>query len=52
MAYTEFTQRYESDKLASVSRKRLYWRLENGQWRIAWKKPSTFPTHHLRVALT
>ncbi len=38
MAYTEFTQRYDSDKLSSLSRKRLYWRMENGQWRIALEK--------------
>jgi murein L,D-transpeptidase YafK len=38
MAYTEFTQRYDSDKLSSVSRKRLYWRMESGQWRIALEK--------------
>jgi murein L,D-transpeptidase YafK len=38
MAYTEFIQRYESDKLASVSRKRLYWRQEEGQWRIVLEK--------------
>jgi len=43
MAYTEFTQRYESDKLASVSKKRLYWRLENGQWRIALEKAIDTP---------
>lgn len=50
MAYTEFTQRYDSDKLTSLSRKRLYWRMENGQWRIALEKaidvpnPTTNPT--------
>jgi murein L,D-transpeptidase YafK len=48
MAYTEFTQRYESDKLSSLSRKRLYWRMENGQWRIALEKAIdvTTPSHN------
>lgn len=43
MAYTEFTQRYDSDKLSSVSRKRLYWRMENGRWRIALEKALDIP---------
>jgi murein L,D-transpeptidase YafK len=38
MAYTEFTQRYSSDKLSNVSSKRLYWRLEKGAWRVALEK--------------
>lgn len=44
MAYTEFTQRYDSDKLSSVSQKRLYWRHENGLWRIALEKTLDTPT--------
>lgn len=43
MAYAEFTQRYDSDKLSSVSRKRLYWRPEQGQWRIALEKAVDMP---------
>lgn len=43
MAFTEFTQRYDSDKLSSVSRKRLYWRMENGQWRIVLEKALDAP---------
>ena len=43
MAYAEFTQRYDSDKLSSLSRKRLYWRMENGQWRIALEKSLDAP---------
>jgi murein L,D-transpeptidase YafK len=44
MAYTEFTQRYDSDKLAGVSQKRLYWRQEAGQWRIALEKAIDTPS--------
>ncbi len=44
LAYTEFTQRYESDKLSSTSRKRLYWRQEHGEWRIALEKAMEVPT--------
>lgn len=44
MAYAEFTQRYSSDRLSSVSRKRLYWRLEEGQWRIVMERTSELPT--------
>ena len=43
MAYAEFTQRYDSDKLSSVSRKQLYWRVEQGQWRIALEKALDLP---------
>lgn len=45
MAYAEFTQRYGSDRFSSVSRKRLYWRLDDGQWRIAMERTSELPTH-------
>lgn len=44
VAYTEFTQRYRSDRLNSVSRKRLYWRQEAGQWRIVMERNSALPT--------
>jgi murein L,D-transpeptidase YafK len=43
MAYTEFTQRYSSDKLSSFSSKRLYWRQEKGVWRIALEKAQDTP---------
>jgi hypothetical protein len=43
MAYAEFTQRYSSDRLSSVSRKRLYWRQDDGQWRIVMEKTSDLP---------
>lgn len=43
MAYTEFTQQYDSDKLASISRKRVYWRLEGDRWRIALEKAIDVP---------
>jgi len=45
MAYAEFTQRYSSDRLSSVSRKRLYWRLDEGRWHIVMEKTSELPTH-------
>lgn len=44
MAYTEFTQRYSSDKLSSVSTKRLYWRLEKDIWKVALEKSEDIPT--------
>lgn len=44
MAYTEFTQRYTSDKLSSVSTKRLYWRLEKDVWKVALEKSQDVPT--------
>jgi murein L,D-transpeptidase YafK len=44
MAYTEFTQRYSSDRLASITRKRLYWRHDDGLWRIVMEKNSELPT--------
>lgn len=43
MAYTEFTQRYSSDKLSSLSSKRLYWRQEKGAWRVALEKTQDIP---------
>lgn len=33
----DFIQNYSSNNLSSESRKRLYWRLEDGQWRIVWE---------------
>lgn len=44
MAYTEFTQRYSSDKLSSVSTKRLYWRMEKDIWKVALEKSEDIPT--------
>ncbi len=44
MAYAEFTQRYSSDKLSSLSNKRLYWRQEKGAWRVALEKAQDLPT--------
>ena len=38
MAYTEFTQDYASDRLASTTRKQLYWKLQEGTWRIVLEK--------------
>jgi len=43
MAYADFTQRYESNKLASTSSKRLYWKLEQGAWRVALEKAQDIP---------
>ncbi len=34
MAVVTFEQRYESDRFASDSRKRQYWQLQRGRWRI------------------
>lgn len=45
MAYAEFTQRYSSDRLSSVSRKRLYWQQDTGLWRIVMERTSELPTH-------
>lgn len=44
VAYSEFTQRYSSDRLSSVARKRLYWHLDNHQWRVVMEKTSELPT--------
>jgi len=44
MAYTEFTQNYSSDTLSSLSRKRIYWRMEEGKWRIALENSQAAPT--------
>lgn len=44
LAYAEFTQRYSSDRLVSQSRKRLYWRLDEGLWRIVMEKTTDLPT--------
>jgi hypothetical protein len=43
MAYTEFTQRYSSDKLSGLASKRLYWRQEKGAWRVALEKAQDIP---------
>ncbi|MEW6677568.1 MAG: L,D-transpeptidase family protein [Pseudomonadota bacterium] len=34
MAFAEFTQEYASDKLASTTRKQIFWKRQNDQWRI------------------
>lgn len=44
MAYTEFTQRYNSNKLSSVDTKRLYWQLEKDVWKVALEKSQSIPT--------
>lgn len=44
MAYAEFTQRYSSDKLSSLSSKRLYWQIQQGAWRVALEKSQDIPT--------
>lgn len=38
IAYAEFTQDYASDRLASTSRKQLFWKLHEGEWRIVLEK--------------
>lgn len=43
MAYAEFQQHYASDKLSSKSNKRLFWRLEDGVWRIALETAAETP---------
>lgn len=35
LAVTSFTQGYSSDSFSNSTPKRLYWRLDGGQWRIA-----------------
>lgn len=35
LAVTAFAQDYQSDRFSNNTAKRLYWRLEDGQWRIA-----------------
>lgn len=35
LAVTSFTQGYSSDSFSNSTLKRLYWRLDDGQWRIA-----------------
>ncbi|MEW5770440.1 MAG: L,D-transpeptidase family protein [Pseudomonadota bacterium] len=47
MAYAEFTQDYASDKLNGTSRKRLYWKPENGRWRIVLEKSIDQPEGRL-----
>lgn len=43
LAYAEFTQQYSSNKLSSVSSKRLYLQNEKGSWRIALEKAKDIP---------
>ncbi|MFN3594542.1 MAG: murein L,D-transpeptidase family protein [Thiobacillaceae bacterium] len=35
LAVTTFVQRYASDRFSNVTTKRIYWRLDDAQWRIA-----------------
>lgn len=35
LAVTTFVQRYASDSFSNVTTKRIYWRLDDAQWRIA-----------------
>lgn len=44
MAYAEFTQDYVSDRLASTTRKQLFWKLHEGQWHIVLEKSRDVPT--------
>lgn len=44
MAYAEFTQDYASDRLSSTSRKQLFWKLHEGEWRIVLEKSLDAPT--------
>lgn len=43
IAVVDVTQHYRSDRLSDVTRKNLYLRLENGQWRIAMEKKLQSP---------
>lgn len=45
MAYTEFIQDYASDKLSSTSHKQLFWKLQDGHWRIVLEKSEALPTN-------
>lgn len=38
MAFAEFQQVYASDRFSSQARKRLFWRMEDGDWRIALER--------------
>lgn len=44
LAVTTFVQHYASDRFSTSTLKRLYWRLDNGQWRIALEKGLPAPT--------
>lgn len=37
LVQVDLLQDYSSNNLSNVSRKRLYWRLEEGSWRIVWE---------------
>lgn len=43
LAVTTFTQGYSSDSFSNSTPKRLYWRLDDGQWRIALEQ--SLPTN-------
>lgn len=48
LAVTTFVQRYASDKLSDVTTKRIYWRLDDAQWRIALEQ--SLPTTSTQLA--
>jgi len=37
LVQVDLLQDYGSNNLSNVSRKRIYWRLEDGKWRIVWE---------------
>lgn len=47
LAVTTFVQRYASDSFSNVTTKRLYWRLEDAQWRIALEQSLPNPPTQL-----
>ena len=47
MAYAEFTQDYASDRLASTSIKQLYWKRQEGRWRIVLEKSQDAPNSRI-----
>lgn len=47
MAYAEFTQDYASDRLNSIVRKQLYWKLHEGNWRIVLERSLDVPASRL-----
>jgi hypothetical protein len=52
MAYAEFLQDYESDRFHSTSLKRMYWKKNNGQWRIALEISDKAPNSKLATRQT
>jgi murein L,D-transpeptidase YafK len=47
MAFAEFTQDYASDKLTSTAGKELFWKLQEGEWRIVLEKSQDVPAPRL-----